>query len=635
MTFFEQQHKARKKTGILILYFILAIILIVIAINAAIYLIVTQATTPSPSIAYWIEKPYWIWIAGATLFLITMGTLNTMFKLRGGGRAVAEIVGARRVNPNTKDLNERKLINVVEEMSIASGTPVPAIYVLDDESSINAFVAGLRPTEVVLVATRGTLENLDRDELQGVIAHEYSHIMNGDMRINIRLMGILAGILIIGQLGRILLRSTGRSRGKGGGQAAMIGLALFIIGYIGLFFGALIKAAISRQREFLADASAVQFTRNPSGIAGAIWKIKQHTDGSLLNNSHSDDISHFCFGESVKAGFSSVMATHPPLDMRIKAIDPHFVPKKKTEPKLEAKKSQKVKTEKIIATAATSTNAITSSSTISTSANAIVQNVGNVSPAHIGFAAALLASIPNPIETAVHQTDGARQVVYALLLGATGDEHHEKGQQIIKEAETEAYETAVKALLLPIKSLGDTARLPLLNMAIPALKQLDQEACAQFLTITEALIKLDKRLSVFEFALLTILQEHLKEGAEKDIPVKYFKFKNVMEEIKLLLSVMARVGTSDEKLVHITYQKIMKQFTPEPGGAIEESNCKLDALNSALHKLNMTTPLLKKSIIQACADCVIHDGKVIPREAEMLQAISVSLDCPMPPLLEP
>jgi len=286
MTFFERQDQARKKTSILVFYFVIAIVLIILAINTAIYLVITQAMTPPPSIAVWIEKPYWVWIAGATLFAIAMGTLNMMFKLRGGGRAVAEIVGARRVNPDTKDLNERKLINVVEEMSIASGTPVPTVYVLDDESSINAFVAGLRPTEAVLVATRGTIKNLDRDELQGVVAHEYSHILNGDMWINIRLMGILAGILIIGQIGRIMLRSSGRSRGKGSGQAAMIGLALFIIGYIGLFFGALIKAAISRQREFLADASAVQFTRNPSSIAGALWKIKQHTTGSLLNNSH-------------------------------------------------------------------------------------------------------------------------------------------------------------------------------------------------------------------------------------------------------------------------------------------------------------------------------------------------------------
>jgi Zn-dependent protease with chaperone function len=273
VNFFEHQHKARRKTGILVLYFIIAVVLIVISINAFIFLVISWGGSMSAEDTLRVYKPLVVYVALGTILVIFIGSLSSMIKLRGGGRAVAEMVGARRVNPDSRDVNERRLINVVEEMSIASGTPVPKIYVLDNEAGINAFVAGLRPTETVLVVTRGALENFNRDELQGVVGHEYSHIFNGDMRINIRLMAVLAGILMIAQFGRVLMRSSGRSRGKGSGQAGLIGLGLFIIGYVGLFFGGLIKASISRQREFLADASSVQFTRNPDGIAGALWKI--------------------------------------------------------------------------------------------------------------------------------------------------------------------------------------------------------------------------------------------------------------------------------------------------------------------------------------------------------------------------
>ena len=628
MTFFELQHRARRKTGILVFYFVLAILMIILAINAVVYFAVGQTMKPLPTIAEWMNSPYWLWISGATLIAIIIGSMNTMLKLRGGGRAVAELVGARKVHTSTKDINERRLINVVEEMSIASGTPVPAIYVLDSEYGINAFVAGLRPTEAVLVATRGTLETLSRDELQGVVAHEYSHILNGDMRINIRLMGILAGIVIIGQIGRIMMRSGGRSRGKGNGQAMMIGLAVFVIGYIGLFFAALIKAAISRQREFLADASAVQFTRNPSGIAGALWKIKQHAGGSLLDNSHSDDISHFCFGETVSSMLSSMMATHPPLDVRIKTIDPSFM--RNVKAAAESTRRSDATTE---TPAVAGVSQFASGAAIDTTANAVVQNIGTVNPAQLGFSAALLASMPSPVEAAAHQPQQARQLIYALLLNATKGEHHAQGLQLIQEMENPQVQTEVAALLPSIASLSGQARLLLLNMTLPALKELEQPTRALSLKVAEALIKVDNSFTIFEFALLTILKQHLSEDAARDIPVRYYKFNDVTGEISLLLSVMARVGAGDENMVHESYHNVMKQFLPAPGLPLGKGECSLAALNKALHKLNMLAPLLKQSVIQACADCVIHDNKVLPGEAQMLQAISTTLDCPMPPLL--
>ena len=508
---------------------------------------------------------------------------------------------------------------------------------MDDEPAINAFVAGYRPTEAVLVVTRGALERFNRDQLQGVVGHEYSHMFNGDMRINIRLIGILAGILLIGQIGRFMLRSSGRRHGsssnKGGGQTAMLGLALFIIGYIGLFFGSLIKASISRQREFLADASSVQFTRNPSGIAGALWKIQQHSEGSLLDNAHSEDLSHLCFGESVSAKLFSMMATHPPLDVRIKAIDSGFIAKMK------AKKATIRKSEPAVEAVASVTNVSGASTPAPTAAinatvDQVVQNIGSVSPAHLGFAVALLAAIPDTIQSSLHRDEGARHLIYAMLLIVIDEQYRDKGRGIIREAESETADKAVLALAGRLQSMVAKIRLPLINMALPALKAMPLDTRKQFLITVEALIKADKRFTIYEFALLTILQEHLGENASKEVPVKYFKFKDVEDEIELLLSVMVRTGMSNEESVHSSYQRIMKQFTPEEKEPKQKSECRLSALNSALHKLNRLAPLLKQSVIQACADCVIYDGKVLPREAELLQVIAVSLDCPMPPLLD-
>ena len=401
MNFYQHQDRARRKTGLLASYFFVAVALIAAAINAVIFSVVNYAMEPPLSLATWMQQPYWLWVSGAVVALIGAGTLFTMFKLRGGGPAVAEMMGVRRVDPSSGDHKERQFINVVEEMSIASGTPVPALYVMDDEAGINAFVAGTRPTETVMVVTRGALDTFTRDELQGVVGHEYSHIFNHDMRINIRLMGILAGILLIGQIGRVMLRSGSRSSGKGSGQAAMIGLAILLIGYIGLFFGALIKAAISRQREFLADASAVQFTRNPQGIAGALDKIRQHMDGSLLNNAHSEDISHFCFGESVHYAFASLMATHPRLDDRIKAVDPHFVARRPSED---------------AAVAATGGSPLPAAAagfaggSVAVNAEAVAESVGTISPEQVAFAEQLHHGIPEDLLDRAHQAETAHRL---------------------------------------------------------------------------------------------------------------------------------------------------------------------------------------------------------------------------------
>ncbi|MGH8119514.1 MAG: M48 family metallopeptidase [Gammaproteobacteria bacterium] len=636
MNFFAQQDQARKRTFLLVVYFILAVVLIIVAMNAAVYMIFSISMDAPQEAGPWFAQPYWIWITSATVLVILFGTMRDLIRLGGGGTAVAEMVGARRISSSTKDPDERKLVNVVEEMSIASGTPRPALYVMDNESAINAFVAGYRPTEAVLVVTRGSLEKLSRDELQGVVGHEYSHILNGDMRLNIRLWGIVSGILLIGQIGYFLLRSlrhsgrgSGRGKGKGVAIIIMLGLALFIIGYIGLFFGRLIKAAVSRQREFLADASSVQFTRNPDGIAGALWKIKQNIEGSLLLNKHAEDMSHLCFGTTLNFHFENLFATHPPLEERIQAVNPGFI--------------RQQKTARINAAAGTPAAAVSApamrftgaaSSAVAATPEQVATSIGSLAPVHMDYAAALHAAMPATMLEALHDAEGAARVIYGLLLAGAAAGQQDAIGEIVR---TRAGEDAVKQVreqAREVSRLGAGARLPVINLAMPALKELDQAARETFLETVTAIIHADRRFTLFEFTLLTLLQDHLSASAPAPDKVKYFKYEDVLEELRILFTVLARAGTTSLVQIQKTFRHVMGTFSKTAGAPAPDQDCTVQSISAALKKLDALSPLLKQSVITACTDCVVHDGMVQPAEGELLQAIAVSLDCPMPPLVQ-
>ncbi len=341
MDFFQSQDAARKKTKFLVVYFVVAVIGIIIAIYSLLFPVLKYGeqkgrqggsvydTRPIQQLRRpgFFQPDWFLMVAAGVSGVILLGSGYKTLLLSCGGDAVARSIGGRRVDPNTGDADERKLINVIEEMAIASGIPVPEVYVMDEEPGINAFAAGKTFSDAAIGVSRGAMKLLNRDELQGVIAHEFSHILNGDMKLNLRLIGVLHGILVLAIIGRVILRSaaySGRSSrdDRGAGAIFMIlGLGLLVIGYIGVFFGHLIKSAVSRQREFLADASAVQFTRNPDGIGGALKKIGGLSYGSQLLSAHAEEVSHMTFGNSLPSGFMQSLATHPPLADRIKAID--------------------------------------------------------------------------------------------------------------------------------------------------------------------------------------------------------------------------------------------------------------------------------------------------------------------------
>lgn len=626
MNFFERQHSARRNTALLVLYFVLAVIMIVVAVNVVALLAFAPGDTLSEQLHNWFEYTYWEHPTAAVVLIVVYGSLKRFFDLNGGGQALADMVGATSVELDSVDPAIRQYINVVEEMSIASGVSVPSLYVMEREAGINAFVAGYKPTEAVMVVTRGALQQLNRDELQGVIGHEFSHILNGDMRINVRLIAILAGILSIGQLGEFLFRSirhSGNRRASGGVFA--LGLLLMLIGYVGLFFGRLIKAAISRQREFLADASSVQFTRNPQGIAGALYKIGQSVEGGLLNTRHAEDMSHMCFGNTLNVYMQSLLATHPPLDVRINAIDPAFLTTARAKSIIEAR-NQRTSEDSSLGFARS-----VEPESLQTSVDAITASVGNPTPAHLDYAAAVYQSFSSTIMSLVHTPAGAQAIVYSLLLARM--EAAEANQLFMEKTGQKSIHLYIDDLLEQIQQLEKRQRLPLLELVLPTLKQLDVAEVRAFLKLIAELAAADKKISLFEFVLLTIINQQINPDNRFVDKVKYHSFRPLLGDIQRIISILVQSSGQASDKIAASYTRVLATFTSNDMAMIPIRQCGYKDIAQALNRLRLLSPMLKKSIIDACADAILDDGIVMPTEAELLRAVAESLDCPMPPLI--
>lgn len=633
MSFYENQHRARRNTGLLVGYFVAAVLLIMVAVNVATYfalIMVSSVKFMSP--VQWVTSgPCWM-IALGTLVVIGGGSLFRMAQLAKGGVSVALMAGGVPVDPNSSDLKERTLINVTEEMAIASGTPVPRIFVLREEPGINAFVAGTEPGNTVLAVTQGALETLNRDELQGVIGHEFSHILNGDMRLNVRLIGILAGILLIGQIGEFLLRGQryrSSRNSKNGGQIALVGLALMVIGYVGLFFGRLIKAAISRQREFLADASSVQFTRNPDGIAGALYAIGMHSGHANLLGRHAEDMSHMCFGETVKVKLGGMLSTHPPIDERIKAIDPQLLPR------LKARWRQRAPA--AVTTATTpeaaqgfAAGAVTSAAVTATAAQAgvVKSSVGTPTPAHTEFAHQLHQSIPEDLQTAAHDPIQAEALLYALVLTEMRSHGQESLQLIGKHGVDTAQHTA--RLYKLVKASEPALRLPLLDITLATLRGLDAARQDQILATLDALIHIDERVTLSEFIISYLSRQLLNPPKRSSRQIKTFAA--IESSLAILFSAIVQSSGDQSERQADNFRQIMRTYSNADWSQQLQSMPTPKQLTFALDQLNQLTPLLKQPVIDACVDCVLHDNKATLRELEILRAVCEALGCPMPPL---
>ncbi|MCC6221836.1 MAG: M48 family metallopeptidase [Deltaproteobacteria bacterium] len=638
ITFFEHQDRARKKTGLLILVFGFAVIAIILAVYCAFYFFLTLSSERVPLR----DEELFLFVSTITIGIISIGSLYKIILLRsGGGAGIAKSLGGRLLSSETRDPNERRVMNIVEEIAIASGVPVPQVYSMDAEEGINAFAAGFSPSDAVIGITAGSLSFFNRDELQGVVAHEFSHILNGDMRINLRLLGILNGILMISHAGRVLLRSMSRSRGKdkGAPAIAILGFSLTAIGSIGVLAGSIIQSAISRQREFLADASAVQFTRNPSGIANALRKIGGYYHGSKISHVNAREVSHFFFANGLGSSFFNLFATHPPLAERISRIDPSF-DGTFTSP-LPAADEQGGSSEELAGEKKHSRFVSMPQSSISAfSANpeAVIGEIGTPNTKHLSYAASLLHSLPEKIARAAHNSSGAQALIYSLLIDPNNSVTSDKQLGRLDKTISKTLYGDVLELLDSIKTLSPEYKLPLIDMALPALRGMSTAEYKSFISNIHYIVNTDAEVSLFEYALQLVISHHLAPIHDSPKRPRLFSTELPMEKVLsqavALIRTLALMGNDDFDRGLSALSRGLKILAPHLSiSASENTVPSLADLDMALASLQNTSPTAKEKIISACVATILADKQVSIKEAEILRAISAALDCPMPPIL--
>ena len=636
MDFFESQDSARRNTGRLILLFGLAVISLILITNFLVMLIFgflsTEMTTVGALTPWQFNWQVFAMVGVLVAAVIILGSLYKIVSLSGGGARVAEMMNGRLLVAGTGDLLERRLMNVVEEMAIASGTPVPPVYVLE-EAGINAFAAGYSPSDAVIGVTRGAMETLNREQLQGVIAHEFSHILHGDMRINIRLIGILHGIMVLGIIGYYLMRgSYVRGRSKDSGGVVMIGLGLLVIGYVGTFFGNLIKAAVSRQREFFADASAVQFTRNPQGIATALMRIGQHSQRSYMMHPSSPEISHALFEESTHSALSGLYATHPPLEKRISAILPDWdgsmdLPSEAHHDSVQGE--GETQSAAGVAARLKSPGALTGVLV----ADALLNQIGNPSPMHLAYAEDLLVRLPSVWIEAAREPSGARAVVYLFAM-APEDPTRRRQFSLLQDAADVGVLAEVGRLAGSIDEIAAEMRLPLLEICLGSLRQLSGKQYKLFKANFALLIELDKKVNLLEWSMQKLVFHHLDDVFEANR--RRSLGKGTLEQnkgaIEILLSIIARAtsqeGSTPEKAFRVGAEALGLKGEP-----LDAAGISFAQLNGALDNLTKLKPLLKPRLLKACIVTIQNDKAIKPLECELLRAVAAIIDCPVPPLV--
>ncbi len=631
MNFFERQDAARRTSKRLIVLFAMAVVGIVVAVDMGVLFGLGFTHNAQGSVA-------------GILLLSTIGTLAVIgiaslvrtAGLRSGGGKVALELGATQVSEDTNDPQYRRLRNVIEEIAIASGVPVPEIYVLEQEAGINAFASGWAPTDAAVTVTRGALDRLNRDELQGVIAHEYSHILNGDMRLNIRLVGILFGILVLAIIGRkVLLNVRGGRDSKGTGPILLIALVLLLAGYVGLFFGRLIKAGLSRQREYLADASAVQFTRQTDGIAGALKKIGGLSDGSKLVSTDGEEAAHMFFGDGV--GYGALFATHPPLIKRIQALDPSFRPEALD--RLGAGWAQSppdgMEEDRQLGFDGARRHLPAAGSEMPIRGSAVVAQVGKAQDDHYQNAGAINEAMPDDVQAAARSLDQVLPLVFALLLDSDADVRACQ-EAAISVRHGNATLAAANALSQRTATLHPMLRLPLAALAFPLLRRRPRPELDTFIGTVDALAQADGQVSLFEYCLAVLLRRQLTESLD---PSKHWsagrrKLPDARNEIAMLLAVIAHYGQDTPVEAQRAYAAGMNSVLPDTSIAYAPPTDDVRILDRIWTVLDALDPMGKSVLIEGLVAAVSLDGKITVSESELLRTVCAVLHCPLPPMLE-
>ena len=642
MNFFDAQDKARRTSRRLVFVYLLVTILIVLGATLVVGVALFNFTEAGYGVSIRtfleLQAPILIGTAVLATLLIVGATAFKTAVLSSGGSRVAVDMGGTLVSPDVQDPLRRRLRNVVEEMAIASGTPVPEIYVLEQENGINAFAAGFAPGDAAIAVTRGTLELLNREELQGVIGHEFSHILNGDMRLNIRLMSVLFGIMVLALIGRMVLRSghhasiVSSRRGRGAPAVLVIGLGLTILGAVGVFFARAIKASVSRQREYLADASAVQFTRQTEGLANALKKIGGFSDGSLIQAADPEEVSHMLFGAGTR--LSGMFATHPPLTKRIQALDPHF--DARDYPIVDQHSRQVVDD----GTAADRAHAGVTTALAGGSAAAlpesILATVGDPQSGHVEFASQLRQSIPELLYDAAHSLELAYLLTVALILDGSG-RVLDRQLNLAKERLGRERVQLVKQYYDAISKTGAEYRLPLLEIAFPALKRRPAPQLGYLIELARRLIDVDGEIDLYEYCFYRILVSNL--GQAVDPASRRRRRRTAREPVRRaaidLLRVIATHGHADNDGRQRAFAAGTAVFGDWGGKFSYSADHKhsVTVLDQSLEILLALNGKGKQMLLEAVTAVVMSDKKLSIAEAELIRAICASLNCPLPPIL--
>ena len=608
MNFFEAQHQARKRTRWLVLWFALGVLGTVATLYGA-----------AIGITYYVghvDQSFGFSVAAIGLVVILLGSFFKLVQLGQGGAVVARDMGARPVDPATRDVAERRLLNVVEEMSIASGIPAPQVWVMDDEQSINAFAAGTEPGNAVVAVSRGCLEELNRAELQGVVAHEFSHILNGDMRLNLRLIGWLFGLMMIAMLGRGILsilrhvrvRSSGDNKNNAGLLLVILlsGAAVWLIGSVGVFFGRLIQAAVSRQREYLADASAVQFTRDPQGIAGALKKILIQQGGSL-HAPRAAEAAHMFFS-SPGSLLSGWLATHPPLTERIRLLDPSvIVSMAEAQRERHASQSQEVSAKREWQSSALS-------------------GLGAASSINADYGTKMRNSLGQAL--AFYNLAQAKGAVLGMLVAQDEQLREEEIRWLLPVLSAEEME-AVALWQAQSLSMASVQKIAVMDLAIPLLRRMDLQEYDRFREHARHLISCDGEVTLFELMMVRAMEHHLAGTFERrDLsPIRYHRMEQLENELARLLSCFACFSQSSE-----TWQTGAVAYRQLTGRELPQVENDLTHLDGVLTTMDQASPPLKKQILQWCGESISQDGIIDDREIELLRAAADAIGTLLPPL---
>ncbi|EHZ7349843.1 M48 family metallopeptidase [Vibrio parahaemolyticus] len=613
MDFFHHQDTARQRTGLLVMLFTLAVLAItglVSVISIGIYFYFTgEPFTTQSIISYCLLSFVGVLLVVSISSFIRLSELNA-----NGGRGVAESIGGKLISTDTSNAKHRQLLNVVEEMSIASGIPVPPVYVMAEEHGINAFAAGMSIDDAVIGVTQGALNAFSRDELQGVIAHEFSHILNGDMRLNTRMIGALFGITCIAHFGHLILDNSNSTRhvsrsssdsNKGFAVIILIAIVCLVLGWLGTLFGNMIKAAISRQREFLADASAVQFTRNDQGIAGALKKIGSNVQGSTLNTKASDEMSHMMFGQSKLSGFSGLFATHPPLDERIRRIEPHW---DGSYAQHSHAQSTAFENEQVSGFIVGGGSPASQPASPSEQLNETGQR--------------LISQLPPELVDIAREPYSARFIAFALIFD---------GSDIQREMIKSYVPLASQSTLLPWLDydLPLHLRFPLLELALPALKSLSEAQKISLCKVLRELSETDNQYSLAEWCVINLLEKQLL--ASFGFIKQHKTLKQLEESVFWLLRELAWVSHSQADKAQRAYHCALAHLG-FPEMKLEPANSNWHLSRAALELLLQLKPKDRRMFVKACRLAIESDGEITVAEGEIYRVIACFLEVPEPPL---